>query len=205
MSSAEERKKEYYYNKAKEEGYRSRAAYKLKQIQNKFYVIKRNNVVVDLGAAPGGWTQVASEYVGKKGKVVSVDKQAISPFDLPNVEVLRMDMRDERLPAVLLSLTGGLADVVLSDLAGNVTGNWSLDADRQNYLVQLALETCHRLLKNDGTFVTKVFRGPTIQELDEEIKPWFEKIRRFRPPATRKKSAEEFYICTGYKGNVEEA
>ncbi len=199
MASIDERKREYYYNKAKEEGYRSRASYKLKQLQKKFYIIKRGNVVVDLGAAPGGWSQVASEFVGRKGKVVAVDKQAIAPFEKKNIEILRLDMRREDLADQIFKVAGSLADVVLSDLAGNVTGNWSLDADRQNYLVLLALEACNRILKEGGTFVTKVFRGPTIQELDEEIKPRFQKIKRFRPPATRKRSAEEYYVCTGFK------
>lgn len=203
MASIDERKREYYYNKAKEEGYRSRASYKLKQLQKKFYIIKRGDVVVDLGAAPGGWSQVASEYVGSKGKVVAVDKQAILPFEKKNIEILRLDMRREDLAEKIKEVADSLADVVLSDLAGNVTGNWSLDADRQNYLVLLALNACHKILKPGGTFVTKVFRGPTIQELDNEIKPWFEKLRRFRPPATRKRSAEEYYICLGYKGNTE--
>ncbi|RMG33007.1 MAG: RlmE family RNA methyltransferase [Methanobacteriota archaeon] len=203
MASIDERKREYYYNKAKEEGYRSRASYKLKQLQKKFYIIKRGNVVVDLGAAPGGWSQVASEYVGSKGKVVAVDKQAILPFEKKNIEILRLDMRRPDLAEKIEEVAGSVADVVLSDLAGNVTGNWSLDADRQNYLVLLALNACHKILKPGGIFVTKVFRGPTIQELDGEIKPWFEKIRRFRPPATRKRSAEEYYVCMGYKGNQE--
>ncbi len=203
MSSIDQRKREYYYNKAKEEGYRSRASYKLKQLQKKFYIIKRGNVVVDLGAAPGGWSQVASEFVGSKGKVIAVDKQAIQPFERKNIEILRLDMRRKDLADKIEEIAGSMADVVLSDLAGNVTGNWSLDADRQNYLVQLALNACHKILKPSGTFVTKVFRGPTIQELDNEIKPWFDRIRRFRPPATRKRSAEEYYVCLGYKGNQE--
>jgi 23S rRNA (uridine2552-2'-O)-methyltransferase len=200
MSSNEERKREYYYKKAKNEGYRARSAYKLKQLQQKFYIIKRGDFVVDLGAAPGGWLQVAAEITGKKGKVIGVDKEYINPLNLGNVETIQMDMQSKDLKQILMELTDGKKiDVIISDLAGNVSGNWSLDADRQNYLVLLAFEVCNLILKEGGTFVTKVFRGSNIEELDRELKPRFEKLRRYRPQATRKQSAEEYYICIGFK------
>lgn len=201
MSNFEGRKKEYFYQKAKQEGYRARSAYKLKQLQKKFYIIKKNSTVVDLGAAPGGWSQVASEFTGAKGKVIAIDIKPIRPFtSKKNILIYKMDMRSEQLREVLEKITEtGLVDTVISDLAGNVTGNWDLDAERQNFLASLAFEACKKILRSEGTFVTKIFRGATIQEFDALVKPYFQKIKRFRPPATRKHSAEEYYICKGFK------
>lgn len=205
MSFGDERKKEYYYNKAKSEGYRARSAYKLKQLQKKFYILQRGDIVIDLGAAPGGWLQVASEYVGKKGKVIGIDKEQILPLAIENVTTYQMDIRSSDISKVILEETGNeFADVVISDLAGNVTGNWSLDSERQIYLATIAFETCKNVLKDGGTFLTKIFRGPGIEEFDREIKPYFQKLKRFRPPATRKRSAEEYYILTGFKRIEEE-
>ncbi len=205
MSFYEERKKEHFYKQAKKEGYRARSAYKLKQLQKKFYIIKRGDYVIDLGAAPGGWLQVASEFVGAKGKVIGVDKEAIMPFNKDNIVTFRVDMRSKELTNLLLEeIQSERVDVVLSDLAGNVTGNWTLDSDRQIFLAELAFNTCKRVLKDGGTFVTKIFRGGAIQEFDQLIKPYFQKIKRFRPPATRKQSAEEYYICKGFRVLEEE-
>ncbi|MCY3410903.1 MAG: RlmE family RNA methyltransferase [Candidatus Heimdallarchaeota archaeon] len=192
-------KQDHYYHEAKKDGYRARSAYKLKQIQKKFKnPIRRGHIVVDLGAAPGGWTQVASEYVGTKGKVIAVDKNPIRPFNKPNITTLQMDMRSKQLKQYLINELGRKANIVLSDLAGNTTGTWSLDSERQQYLATLAFEVAQELLVPDGTFITKIFRGPNIKEFEDLIKDHFQSIRHWRPPATRKKSAEEYVICQGF-------
>lgn len=196
-------KQDHYYHQAKKDGYRARSAYKLKQMQKKFHIIKRGNIVVDLGAAPGAWTQVAAEIVGNKGKIVSVDRNPISPFFKDNIVTKQMDMRSVKLLTYLVEEVGQKANVVLSDLAGNTSGDWSLDSERQQYLATLAFRVSHSLLVEGGTFVTKIFRGPNIKEFEMEIKPHFEKVRHWRPPATRKKSAEEYVICTGFIPGVE--
>ncbi len=204
MSFIDERKKEFYYKRAKAEGYRSRSAFKLEELQKKFYVIHRGDIILDLGAAPGGWSQIASKYLKGQGMVFALDKRPIRPFEDKNIEIINMDMRNKSLLDFLKERVGTKADLVLSDLAGDVTGNWGLDADRQNYLVEIALDVCDLILKEGGTFVTKVFRGPNIKELENEIHQRFEKLRRYRPKATRKKSAEEFFVCTDFRGKSDE-
>lgn len=191
-------KQDYYYHLAKKEGYRARSAYKLKQIQKKFHIIRRGQIVIDLGAAPGGWTQVASEVIGNKGRIITVDKNPIRRFDKDNIITLQMDMRSNKLLKYLTQEMGEKADVVLSDLAGNTTGQWHLDAERQQFLALLAFKVSKVLLKSGGNFVTKIFRGPSIKEFENEIKPAFNTIRNWRPPATRKASAEEYIICKGF-------
>jgi 23S rRNA (uridine2552-2'-O)-methyltransferase len=190
-----------YYKKAKNRGYRARSSYKLKQIQNKFNVMSRGDVVVDLGAAPGGWSQVASEMVDSNGKVVAVDKLPIRPFQEENIVTLQLNMQSPKLLEYLQDELGRDVDVVLSDLAGNVSGQWQLDSDRQLYLATLAFQTAETLLREGGNFVTKVFRGPNLSEFEELIEDKFDFIKHWRPPATRKSSAEEYIICKGYRGN----
>ncbi|MHA2170240.1 MAG: RlmE family RNA methyltransferase [Candidatus Kariarchaeaceae archaeon] len=189
---------DYYYKQAKKDGFRARSSYKLQQIQKKFHIIQRGDIVLDLGAAPGGWVQVASKIVGKKGKVIAIDRNPIRPFNEENVEVLQLDMQSPKLTNVLQEKLIKDVDVVLSDLAENTTGNWSLDSDRQIYLASMAFHTAVRFLRDNGNFITKIFRGPNIKEFEDEIKDSFSKIKHWRPPATRKKSAEEYIICKGY-------
>ena len=160
--------------------------------------------MLDLGAAPGGWVQIASKIVGRKGKVIALDRNPIRPFDKENIEVLQLDMQSPKLADILQDKLSNAIDVVLSDLAENTTGNWSLDSNRQLYLASMAFQTATRFLRDNGNFVTKVFRGPDIKEFEEEIKGSFTRIKHWRPPATRKKSAEEYVICKGYTGMRDE-
>lgn len=189
-----------FYRKAKEKGYRARSSYKLKQIQDKFSVMSRGNIVVDLGAAPGGWSQVAAEIVDSTGKVIAVDKLPIREFQNENIITLQLNMQSPRLLKFLEEEIEREVDVVLSDLAGNVTGQWHLDSDRQLYLASLAFQTATTLLRKGGNFVTKVFRGPNIKDFEDEIEGNFSMIKHWRPPATRKSSAEEYIICKNYTG-----
>ena len=191
-------RKDPFYKKAKDKGYRARSSFKLKQIQKKFSIMKRGDLVVDLGAAPGGWSQVASEFVGSNGTVVAVDRLPIREFQNENIIRLQLDMQSPKLLDFLSNDIKREVDVVLSDLAGNVSGNWDLDSDRQLYLASLALSTAKKFLKKEGNFVTKVFRGANLREFEDEIKDEFEFIKHWRPPATRKTSAEEYIICKSF-------
>ena len=191
-------RKDPFYKKAKDKGYRARSSFKLKQIQKKFSIMKRGDLVVDLGAAPGGWSQVASEFVGFNGTVVAVDRLPIREFQNENIIRLQLDMQSPKLLDFLSNDIKREVDVVLSDLAGNVSGNWDLDSDRQLYLASLALSTAKKFLKKEGNFVTKVFRGANLKEFEDEIKDEFEFIKHWRPPATRKTSAEEYIICKSF-------
>jgi len=180
-------------------GFRARSAFKLEQIHKKHKIIYRGNVVIDLGAAPGGWSQIASDLVGNKGKIIAVDLNYIRPFKKNNIIIIQMDMRKKQFYDILLEHVKPPVDVVISDLASNTSGNWSLDTERQIYLATIAFETAKRILKNNGNFVTKVFRGSALKEFENELKDHFMKIKHWRPPATRKQSAEEYIICKGFK------
>ena len=160
--------------------------------------MNRGDLVVDLGAAPGGWSQVASEFVGSNGTVVAVDRLPIREFQNENIIRLQLDMQSPKLLDFLSNDIKREVDVVLSDLAGNVSGNWDLDSDRQLYLASLALSTAKKFLKKEGNFVTKVFRGANLKEFEDEIKDEFEFIKHWRPTATRKTSAEEYIICKSF-------
>lgn len=192
-------KKDHYYALAKRDGFRARSAYKLQQIQKKFNILRRGNNVIDFGAAPGAWTQIASKIVGNKGKIIAVDKNPIRSFTMANVVILLMDIRSPKLIEYVEDELSGKVDVILSDLAGNTSGNWHLDVERQVHLATIAFESASKLLLPGGNFVTKVFRGPPLKELEALLKDNFTRIKHWRPPATRKSSAEEYLICMNYR------
>jgi 23S rRNA (uridine2552-2'-O)-methyltransferase len=189
------RRKDYFYHKAKREGYRSRASYKLQQINKKFYLIKRDDTVVDLGAAPGGWLQVAKEISG--GLVLGVDIQNIAP--LGGVETFRGDITD---PTTIKSIKGmiektGGADVVICDASPNLSGNWNLDHARSIDLCRSALVIATKILKPGGNFVVKVFQGDMFPDFLAEVKKHFGFVRAYTPQASRKESAEIYVIGKG--------
>jgi len=191
-----ERKDEHYYNKAKEEGYRSRASYKLKQIQNKFKIFDNANKVLDLGAAPGGWLQVASEYVDVyEGMVLGVDLKPIDPLFSENIVTLVGDVRDLEVQEEVLGFFEGKADVILSDMAPDVIGEWDVDQYRQIHLARIALRICDKLLKPDGWFVVKIFQGGEHTKYIREVKDMFEYVKNFKPAASRKQSAERYVVA----------
>ena len=183
-----------YYNRAKQEGYRSRAAYKLKQLDEEAGLFAEGDTVVDLGAAPGGWLQVASERVGDAGTVVGVDRQRIDPVD--GVETVRGDMTEESTREEVVALVGE-ADVVVSDMAPNMTGEYSLDHARSVHLARMAYETALELLAPGGDFVAKVFEGPDTDELRADIDREFEYVRTVHPDASRDASSELFMVAKG--------
>ncbi len=189
-----------YYNRAKQQGYRSRAAYKLKQVDDLENVLDRGDTVVDLGAAPGGWLQVAAETVGPEGHVIGVDLQRIKPLedDLEaRIETLRGDMTESKTHQRVLEAAGGPVDCVVSDMAPNMTGEYSLDQARSLHLARQAFETALEVLDTDGDFVVKVFEGPDVDEFREEIEREFQYVRTTRPDASRKASSELYLIAKG--------
>jgi 23S rRNA (uridine2552-2'-O)-methyltransferase len=191
-----------YVAAAKRVGYRSRAAYKLIEIDDKFRILKPGQRVVDLGAAPGGWSQVATDRVKSvegRGQVVAIDiaeMQAIA-----GVEVLHLDFMDDRAPARLQALLrDGGADVVLSDMAAPTTGHAKTDHLRIMGLAEAAVEFANEVLAPGGTMLAKVFQGGTERELLERLKREFASVRHVKPPASRSDSAELYVLATGFRG-----
>ena len=194
-----EKKKEHFYKKAKHEGYRARSAYKLRQIQKKFNLIHSGDFVVDLGAAPGGWSQVAFELVGLNGLVVGVDISFIKPID--HIIFLRGDMtKDETITDIAETTSFQQVDVVLSDMSPDISGNYSMDHARSIHLCSQGLKTAKKLLKPNGSFVCKVFMGDLLQEFVAEVKQSFESVKQFSPKASRKSSSEQYIIAKSFKG-----
>ncbi len=186
------RKKDFYYFKAKQEGYRSRAAYKLKRINEKFNVIKKGDIVVDLGAAPGGWLQVARELSGSR--VLGVDLQAIEPID--GVETIRGDMR-ARTTIERIAEKVEKADAVISDAAPDLSGNWSYDHARSIDLASAAFEAAKQILRSGGNFVVKVFQGDMYEGFLNKVKKEFFQVKAYKSEASRKESAEIYIVAKG--------
>ena len=190
-----------YVAEAKKRGYRSRAAFKLLQLDDQFRFLKPGARVVDLGAAPGGWTQVAVERVkpGKGGGVViGIDLTPIEP--IAGATVLAKDFYDDDAPAVLEELLGGPADVVLSDMAAAATGETQVDHLRIMSLAETAHDFARQVLKPGGSFVAKVLRGGTERTLLDRLKRDFTKVRHVKPEASRADSAEMYVVGTGFRG-----
>jgi 23S rRNA (uridine2552-2'-O)-methyltransferase len=187
-----------YVKRAKSEGYRSRAAYKLLEIDDKAKFLKRGARVVDLGAAPGGWSQIAAERVGAKGRVVAIDLLDIDP--IASVDFIRLDFLDEDAPKTLKSLLGGPADIVLCDMAANATGHRRTDHLKIMALVEAAAEFACEVLTPGGTFLAKVIQGGTEQSLLAELKRSFASVKHIKPPASRAESAELYVLATGFRG-----
>ncbi|MFC4359584.1 SAM-dependent methyltransferase [Halobium salinum] len=191
-------RKDHWYNKAKQEGYRARSAYKLKQIDESSDLLSEGDTVVDLGAAPGGWLQVASEAVGEGGTVIGVDLQRIKSLETENTETVRGDMTHDRTREWLRDRVGeGGADAVISDMAPNMTGEYSLDHARSVHLARQAFETALEILGPGGDVVVKVFDGPELADLREEMEPYFQYVKSVRPEASREESSEQFLVAKG--------
>jgi 23S rRNA (uridine2552-2'-O)-methyltransferase len=209
----EERKRDYYYKKAKRDEYRSRAAFKLLQINNKFKIIKLKDIVIDLGASPGGWSQVAAETVGDEGKVIAVDMKDMLPirgvaFIKGNAlrERTKGDMRDVlRGIKVTPSAQGGAVrdikvDVIISDMAPNISGNYSIDHAKSVELADIVLDYADEFLKRGGNMVVKIFEGDMMQDYFNKIKIKFKVSKRHAPKASRKSSSEVYIVGKGFKG-----
>ncbi|WP_087023926.1 23S rRNA (uridine(2552)-2'-O)-methyltransferase RlmE [Thaumasiovibrio subtropicus] len=187
-----------YVQEAQKKGYRSRAIFKIEEIQNKDKLLKEGMTVVDLGAAPGGWSQYAAEIVGMDGQVIACD---ILPMDsLPGVSFLQGDFREEAvLDALLDRIQPDMVDVVMSDMAPNMSGNLAADQPRAMYLVELALDMCRQVLAPNGSFIVKVFQGEGFDQYLSEVRSMFKAVKIRKPDSSRARSREVYIVATGYK------
>ena len=186
---------------AKARGYRSRAAFKLAQMDDRFEFLKHGARVVDLGAAPGGWTQVALERCGRSSRVIAVDLGGMEPLE--GAVLLTGDVRDGTVQARLTTALGGPATVVLSDMAAPATGHAGTDHLRVMALAETAYDFAEGVLAPGGAFVVKVLRGGTEADLLERLKRAFDKVRHVKPPASRPDSAELYLFATGFRGGAQ--
>ena len=187
-----------YVQKAQKLGFRSRAVFKIDEIQLKDKLIKPGMTVVDLGAAPGGWSQFAVEQVGDKGRVIACDLLPMDP--IAGVDFLQGDFRDEAVLAALLERVGdGKVDVVMSDMAPNMSGTLAVDQPRSMYLVELALDMCRQVLAAEGSFVVKVFQGVGSEEYLKAVRGMFKTVRVRKPDSSRARSREVYIVATGFK------
>ena len=190
-------KEDFYYQQARSQGYRSRASFKLLQINNKFKVFRKGQTIIDLGASPGGWSQVASHLVGENGKVIAIDKSYISPFKEKQVEILNKDILNRNLPAIILE-TYGKTDGLISDCSPNISGDFSRDHSIQISLARRALTLTQSLLNVSGLFICKLFQGTELSEFVKEMKEHFKTTKLYKPAASRKKSAEIYVVGLKY-------
>lgn len=189
-----------YVKRAKAEGYRSRAVYKLLELDEKFDFLKGSKRVVDLGIAPGGWTQLVRKRL-PKAAVVGIDLLPVDPID--GATILQMDFMDDAAPDRLIEELGGAPDLILSDMAANTVGHPQTDALRTLGLVEAALDFAIRTLAPGGDFVAKVFAGGADSALVAEMKRNFATVKHAKPPASRKGSVEWFVVAQGFKGRAE--
>ncbi len=192
----QERRRDYYYRKAKQLDYRSRASFKLMQLDDRFNLFRPGMTVVDLGAAPGGWLQVAAERVGPKGTVVGVDLQPIEPLE--GVQTIKGDIRKQEVREELLALTNGHVDVVLSDMSPNISGSYSMDHARSIELCEMALSFALATLSQNGKLVFKMFEGDMSRDLLAEVQRHFATVKRYSPQASRSSSSEIYVVAKGF-------
>jgi len=189
---------DHYVKLAQKRGFRSRAAFKIEEIQEKDKLIRPGMTVVDLGAAPGGWSQVAVKLAGDSGKVIACD---ILPMDpIVGVDFLQGDFREEKVLDALLTRVGDAkVDIVLSDMAPNMSGSGGVDQPRAMYLVELALDMCHQVLAPNGCFAVKVFQGEGFEEYMKSVREAFKTVKTRKPDSSRPRSREVYLVATGYK------
>lgn len=189
-----------YVKRAQKEGYRSRAAYKLLDLNERDQLIKPGMVVVDLGAAPGGWSQVAVKLVGKHGQVFALD---ILPMEeVPGVQFILGDFRElETLEKLLIALDNRPVDIIISDMAPNLSGMSGIDQPRAMYLAELALELLNKVLKPGGSLVMKLFQGEGFEVFLKDLRKYFNKVLIRKPPASKAKSAEVYLVCKDFRGS----
>lgn len=194
-----ERKRDFYYRKAKEEKYRSRATYKLLQAVKKYRFLRKDNVVVDLGAAPGGWLQASRKIVGNKGFILGVDLKSIQPIETNNVYTIIGDIADSETQKQIERILPSLADAVISDVSPKISGVWEVDHARQIDLARESLMLAMKFLKVGGNFFVKVFQGDMFQDFVKEVRRHFARVEIIKPKASRARSAEVFVLGMGLK------
>ncbi|MBX7136340.1 MAG: RlmE family RNA methyltransferase [Oligoflexia bacterium] len=193
-------RKDHLYEKAKEEGFRSRASYKLKELDQKHGLLKPGFKIIDLGAWPGGWLQVASERVGRSGMVVGIDLKAIEDLTDSHIQVITGDVSDDAVLTRACEMAGGRFDLVLSDMSPKLTGIREVDRYAAIGCADLALYAAGKLLRAGGNFVTKVFKSPEVDQFVKTNQALFNKMVRSELKSTRKSSNEFYLIGFGFKG-----
>jgi 23S rRNA (uridine2552-2'-O)-methyltransferase len=199
----QDRKRDYYYKKAKAEQYRSRATYKLSLTAVKYHFIRNGDVIVDLGAAPGGWIQAARKIVGKTGFVLGVDLKPIAPFPQEYVRTIVADFTETEALQQILTFLPRKPDVVISDAAPNISGVWDVDQARQIDLANQALQLALKLLRPRGNFFVKVFEGDLLNDFIATVKQHFEIVKFIKPKASRAKSSEMFILALSLKPSTQ--
>lgn len=188
-----DKKKEYFYNEAKRKGYRSRSAFKLKQIQKKYKIIEKNDYVLDIGAAPGGWSQVVNEIISDKGKIIGVDLLSIEPIN--GVIFLQNDItKKSTIEKIQNIISNNKIDVIISDVSPNISGNYSIDQAKSIFLCKNILSLADKILKENGNFICKLFMGEDFENFLKEFKIKFRYVKLYSPPASRKSSSEIYLI-----------
>ena len=195
------KRKDAFYAKAKKEGYRSRAAYKLLEFGRMEKVVVPGDFVVDAGAAPGGWSQVLLRLVGKRGKVAAVDILPMDPIPGENFRFFHRDVTDGSLPAEIIAFLGRKADAIVSDAAPNTTGISFTDQARSADLVRAVLSLAKETLREGGTFLAKIYEGAEANDVVNELRGSFGEVRRIRPSATRKESFELYLLARNFRGS----
>ena len=190
-------RRDQYRRLAKDQGYRARSAYKLLQMNRSHNIVKKGDKVVDLGCAPGGWLQVAVKEVKSSGKVIGIDLKPVSPVH--GAIILQGSIEDPNMLSKIAELLSCKADVVLSDLAPNVSGVWDIDHARQISLSTIALQFAQHMLRIGGSSVFKVFEGDMLEEFKSELRKSFGKVLLNKPSASRQESSELYLVCLNFK------
>jgi 23S rRNA (uridine2552-2'-O)-methyltransferase len=190
-------RRDQYRRLAKDQGYRARSAYKLLQMNRSYNIIKKGDKVVDLGCAPGGWLQVAMKEVGSSGKVIGVDLKPVTP--VAGATILQGSIENPNMLRKIAEILGCKADVILSDMAPNVSGVWDIDHARQISLSTIALGFARRVLRVGGSSVFKIFEGEMLKEFKSELRKSFGKVLLSKPSASRQESSELYIVCLDFK------
>jgi 23S rRNA (uridine2552-2'-O)-methyltransferase len=193
-------RKDHYRKLAKDQGLRARSAYKLQQLNDSYHLLKKGSKVIDLGCAPGGWLQIATRLVGTSGKVVGIDLKPVEP--VVGAVIMQGNIEDPEMKVRISETLGGKADVLLSDLAPNVSGVWDIDHARQISLTQTALQFGGTVLKVGGSAIFKVFEGDMLDDLKAELKQNFGKVQLSKPSASRQESSELYVVCLDFRHNT---
>ena len=193
-------KRDLYRKLAKKEGYRSRAAYKLIQLDKKYNLLTCGRIIIDFGAAPGGWMQISSEKVGEKGLVLGIDLRRVSPF-AENTIILTYDIFDPNISEKILGHLPRKADVVLSDLSPDIIGVWQVDHLRQIDMVLKVVDLLPHILQLNGNAILKIFEGEATRSFLSTVNDIFSEVHISKPPASRNKSSELYLVCKNYRVN----
>jgi 23S rRNA (uridine2552-2'-O)-methyltransferase len=193
-------RKDHYRKLAKDQGLRARSAYKLQQLNDSYHILKKGSKVVDLGCAPGGWLQIATRLVGPNGRVVGIDIKPVEP--VAGAIVLEGSIEEPEMKSKISEILRGEADVLLSDLAPNVSGVWDIDHARQISLTQTALQFASTILREGGSAIFKVFEGDMLNDLRAELRQHFGKVQLSKPSASRQESSELYTVCLDFRHNI---